>query len=153
MTGGLTDDEQGGFRAGKWCVDQAFTLKQVVEKAQEKKRSVYVGFIDWRRRMIGLIGKLLWQVLSMYDVEGKLLSGVKSIYADSKCVRLKEVRVTCLGYIVWGDKSVPILLGFQFFSVYMDAVTKEVNMRVGRRGESRDYLASCMQMTWLYVVS
>ena len=51
--------------------------------------------------MIGLIGKLLWQVLSMYDVEGKLLSGVKSIYADSKCVRLKEVRVTCLGYIVW----------------------------------------------------
>ena len=40
MTGGLTEDEQGGFRAGKWCVDQAFTLKQVVEKAQEKKRSV-----------------------------------------------------------------------------------------------------------------
>ena len=30
---GLTDDEQGGFRAGKGCVDQIFTLKQIGEKA------------------------------------------------------------------------------------------------------------------------
>ena len=27
VTGGLTDDEQGGFRAGKGCIDQIFTLK------------------------------------------------------------------------------------------------------------------------------
>ena len=37
------------------------------------------------------------------------------------------------------------------FSVHMDAVMKEVKM--GRRGESRYYLASCMQMTWFCVVS
>ena len=30
------DDEQGGFRAGRGCVDQIFTLQQIVEKAQEK---------------------------------------------------------------------------------------------------------------------
>ena len=29
----LIDDEQGGFRAGRGCVDQIFTLKQVSEKA------------------------------------------------------------------------------------------------------------------------
>ena len=40
MTGGLIDDEQGGFRAGRGCVDQIFTLKQIGEKAREKKRSV-----------------------------------------------------------------------------------------------------------------
>ena len=33
MTGGLIDDEQGGFRAGKGCGDQIFTLKQIGEKA------------------------------------------------------------------------------------------------------------------------
>ena len=44
--------------------------------------------------------------------------------------------------------------------IYMDAMIKEVKMgmakRVGRflvEGESRDYLASCMQMTWFCVVS
>ena len=43
---GLIDDVQGGFRAGRGCVDQSFTLKQIGEKSQEKKRRVYVGFID-----------------------------------------------------------------------------------------------------------
>ena len=46
VTWGLIDDEQGGFRAGRGCVDQIFKLKQIGEKAREKKRTVYVGFID-----------------------------------------------------------------------------------------------------------
>ena len=39
------------------------------------------------------------------------------------------------------------------FNVYIDAVMKEVKMGIGRREESRDCLASCMQMTWFCVVS
>ena len=32
----------------------------------------------------------LWQVLKMYDVGGKLLSNIKSMYVDSsECVRVK----------------------------------------------------------------
>ena len=30
---GLTDDEQGGFRAGRECLVQIFTIKQIGEKA------------------------------------------------------------------------------------------------------------------------
>ena len=40
VTRGLIDDEQKGFRAGRGYVDQIFTLKQISEKAQEKKCSV-----------------------------------------------------------------------------------------------------------------
>ena len=36
------------------------------------------------------------------------------------------------------------------FNVYMDVMTKEVKMGDGENG---DNLASCMQMTWFYVVS
>ena len=33
----------------------------------------------------------LWQVLRMYDVGGKLLNGIKSIYVNSLiCIRVKE---------------------------------------------------------------
>ena len=46
MTEGLIDDEQGRFRAGRVCVDQIFTIKQIGEKARKKKRRVYVGFMD-----------------------------------------------------------------------------------------------------------
>ena len=40
MTVNLIDDEQGGFRAGRSCTDQIFTLMQVDENAQEKMQSV-----------------------------------------------------------------------------------------------------------------
>ena len=33
VTGGLIDDEQRGFREGRGCVGQVFTLKQIGEKA------------------------------------------------------------------------------------------------------------------------
>ena len=36
------------FRGGRGCVDQIFTLKQIGEKAQEKKRRIYVNIIDLR---------------------------------------------------------------------------------------------------------
>ena len=37
VNGGLIDDEQWGFRAGRGCVDWIFTIKQIDKKAQEKK--------------------------------------------------------------------------------------------------------------------
>ena len=43
---GLTDDEQGGFRSGKGCVGQIFTLNQIDEKAGEKKRKIFMGFMN-----------------------------------------------------------------------------------------------------------
>ena len=46
VTEGLTDDEQGGFRVGRKCIDQIFTLKQKGEEAREKNCSVcgFYGF-------------------------------------------------------------------------------------------------------------
>ena len=40
VTVGLTDDEQVVFRAGRGCVYQIFILKQVGEKAREKKTCI-----------------------------------------------------------------------------------------------------------------
>ena len=46
VTGGLIEDEQGGFRAGRWCVAHVVPLKQIDEKAQEEERREYVGFMN-----------------------------------------------------------------------------------------------------------
>ena len=36
VTGGLIDDEQGGSRTGRVCVDQIIILQQLGEKLREK---------------------------------------------------------------------------------------------------------------------
>ena len=68
VTGGLIDDEQGGFKAGRGCVDHIFTLKQIGEKARERKHRVYMGFIYLEKGYDRVNREALWQVLRMYDV-------------------------------------------------------------------------------------
>ena len=60
VTGGLTDDEQGGLRAGRSCVDQIFTIKHIGEKAREKKRIVYMGSIDLVKAYDRVNREALW---------------------------------------------------------------------------------------------
>ena len=60
------------FRTGRGCVDQ------IGEKAWEKIRTVYLGFMDLERVYDRVNMETLWQVLRMYDVGGKLLNDIKS---------------------------------------------------------------------------
>ena len=73
-TGGLIDEEQGGFRVGRGYVDLIFTLKQIGEKAREKNRRVYVSFIDLEKVYDRVNREAFCQVLRMYNVGGKILS-------------------------------------------------------------------------------
>ena len=82
----VIDDEQGAFREGRGSVDQ------IGEKEREKKRKVYVGFMDLDR----VNREVLWQVLRMYDVGGKLMNEIKSEYMSSVvCVRVKGDKSDC----------------------------------------------------------
>ena len=60
---GLIDDEQGDLRAGRGCVDQIFTLKQIGKKSREKKRRVYVDFLDLEKAYDRFYREAQWQVL------------------------------------------------------------------------------------------
>ena len=68
----------------------------------------------------------------MYDVGGKLLSRIKSMYVNSlACVKVEggeSERFRIDIGVRWGCIMSPWL-----FNVYMDAVMKEVKMRIERR--------------------
>ena len=65
-------------------------MKQIGEKAREKKCRAYVGFKDLEKAYNRVNREALSHVLRVYDEGGKLLSGIKSMCVDSSvCVRLK----------------------------------------------------------------
>ena len=39
-------DEQGGFRPGPGCVEQIFTVRQVIEKVIEEDKVAFAAFVD-----------------------------------------------------------------------------------------------------------
>ena len=59
-------------------------------RKQEKKLRMYMGFIDLEKAYYTANREALWEVLRLYDVGGKRLSGIKSMYVDSSaCVIVK----------------------------------------------------------------
>ena len=75
----------------------------------------------------------LWQVLRMYDVGGKLMSGIKSMYVDSSaCV--KEKGVESERFRIDSGFREGCIMSPWWFKVYMDPVMKEMKMGMGRRG-------------------
>ena len=126
VTGGLIDDEQEDFRAGRGCVDQVFTRKEIGEKARGKKGRVYVGFIDLEKAYDRFNREALCQVLRMYDVGSKLLNVIKSMYVGSSAhVRVKGGE-TKRFMIDSGVRQVCIMLPW-LFNVYMDAVMQKIS--------------------------
>ena len=75
----------------------------------------------------------LWQILRMYDVGGKLLNGIKSMYVNSlSCVKLKGSDSKSFRIDI-SERQVCIMSPCHF-NVYMNALIKEVKMGMGRRG-------------------
>ena len=57
---------------------------------REGTRSIYVDFIDLEKAYDRVKREDLWQVFKMYNVGGKSMSGIKSMYVGSSaCVRVK----------------------------------------------------------------
>ena len=92
-----------------------------------------MGYMDLQEAYVGVNREGLWQVLRMYKVGGKLFNDIKSVYVNSlACVRVKECENECFR-IDSGVRQVCIMSPW-FFNVYMDAVMKELEMGMGRRG-------------------
>ena len=67
-TEGRVMEEQGRFRAKRGCVDQLFTLRQVMEKAIEKRRELFVAFIDLEKVYDKVNRVNLWEELRWAQV-------------------------------------------------------------------------------------
>ena len=70
-------DEQGGFIAGRWCIDQVFAIRQVIEKVIKKDKVVYAAFVDLEKAFDSVCREKLWVALKDYG--GSLLAAVQSL--------------------------------------------------------------------------
>ena len=73
-------------------LDHIFTLKQIGEKTRKKERRVYVDFMDLEKAYDRVNREALRQVLSIYDMSGKLLNGIKIMYVNSLNLRRSKRR-------------------------------------------------------------
>ena len=82
----LLRESQCGFRKGRGCIDQVFSLRVLAEKAREYNTPLYMYlcFVDLRKAYDSVSRDALWVVLQKrYQVPGKLLRILKALHRDT----------------------------------------------------------------------
>ncbi len=63
----MIHDEQCGFRKGRGCVDQIFTVGQVWEKYLAEGKDVFWAFMDLEKAYDRIDREGLWTVLRLFS--------------------------------------------------------------------------------------
>ena len=120
---------QGGFRQGRSCVDQIFTVRQLSEKMLEKNRQMAVACVDLEKAYDKVCRDKLWCVLDEYGVKGKLMRAIRSLYKGSEaCVRVGGM-LSGWFPISQGVRQGCVLSPW-LFNVFMDRIMREVKDRL-----------------------
>ena len=64
----LLREEQAGFRRGRSCMDQIFTLKNIIEQCLEFQKPLAIILIDFKKAVDSMHLESLWSILKAYGL-------------------------------------------------------------------------------------
>ena len=86
--------EQAGFRKGRGCIDQIFTLRNIIEQSIEWKAPLFLNFIDFKKAFDSVHRDSLWRILRSYGVPAKITTLIRCFYQNFECTLLLNNNVT-----------------------------------------------------------
>lgn len=84
-------EEQNGFRAGRSCMDNIFTLQQIIEKRVARNLSTHIVFIDLEKAYDNIPLKPLFNILTRTDLKKTYIRAIYNIYKNPQSlVKIKN---------------------------------------------------------------
>lgn len=80
----ILPEEQNGFRPGRGCLDNIFTLNTAIQlQLRLPRRKVYVLFIDFARAFDSVKHHLLWSKMHKFGISALFINIIKSLYDNA----------------------------------------------------------------------
>jgi Reverse transcriptase (RNA-dependent DNA polymerase) len=79
-------EEQSGFRAGRSCTDNVFTLSQITERRTARNLNTHLIFVDLEKAYDTVPLNKLFEVLDESDLSRVYVRAIYNIYKDAKAV-------------------------------------------------------------------
>ena len=118
------DDMQFGFREGKSTTDAIFIVRQLQEKYLEKKRELWMAFIDLEKAFDRVPREVIWWALRESGVEEGLIAVIKSMYCGATTAVKIGVRESKKFPVRVGVHQGSVLSPFLFITV-LEALSKK----------------------------
>ncbi len=81
----FTRENQAGFRPGRSCTDQIFSLRQIIELRHEFRQPTVVAFLDFTAAFDSVDRGTIWSLLKMEGIPNKLVNLCASMYENTNC--------------------------------------------------------------------
>nr|VZI11361.1 unnamed protein product [Spirometra erinaceieuropaei] len=78
-----TRPNHDGFRAGRGCADQIFTLKRILEFRHSYKQPTAVCFIDFAAAFDSVHRESLWRIMALDGAPAKIIALIKAYYRST----------------------------------------------------------------------
>ncbi|BHF61543.1 hypothetical protein SprV_0100451800 [Sparganum proliferum] len=78
-----TRPNQAGFRAGRGCADQIFTLRRILEFLHSHQQPTVVCIIDFATAFDSLHRESLWRIMALDGVPTKIMAMIKAYYRST----------------------------------------------------------------------
>ncbi len=118
-------ESQFGFRPGRRTVDAIFVVRQIIEKAKEHNVSLHFNFIVFKSAFDTIWREALWKIMLHIGIPQKVVSIIKNIYDDTKCVVQIGGQLTDTFPVKVGVRQ-GCIMSPTLFNIFLDYVMKEV---------------------------
>ena len=106
--------EQAWFRENRSTIDQIFTLRNILEQVNEWNATLYTHFIDFEKAFDSIHRERLWNIMSIYEIPGELISMTKAIYNNFECAVMEGGETIEWFQVQSGVKQGCTMSGFLF---------------------------------------
>lgn len=115
---------QAGFRAGRSCADQVFTMRRTIEMTRRENIPIYACFIDLKAAYDSVNREALWRIVSDYGLPGKECRLIQSLYQGTSAA------VRCEGGLTdWFEVRTGLrqgcMLSPALFNIFIDFVVRK----------------------------
>ena len=117
--------EQAGFRRGRSCGEQIFTLRNIIEQSLEFQRPLVMNFIDFKKAFDSVHRESLWSIVRGYGIPQRYVNIFQNLYLHSSCCVRTENGTTDFFNIETGVRQYCILSPL-LFRLAVDFVMKRV---------------------------
>ena len=121
----FTKENQYGFRPNRGTVDAIFIVRQIIEKAKERKVNLHFNFIDFKSAFDTVWRKVLWKMLAHIGIDKKIIKILERLYENSKCAVTIDGKLTEWFSVLVGVRQ-GCLLSPTLFNIFLEFVMNEV---------------------------
>ena len=121
----FTKENQYGFRPNRGTVDAIFIVRQIIEKAKERKVNLHFNFIDFKSAFDTIWRKALWKMLAHISINKKIIKILETLYETSRCAVTIDGKLTEWFSVLVGVRQ-GCLLSPTLFNIFLEFVINEI---------------------------